>query len=461
MAKSWFPSWMAIVGLLLSVSPGSGFDLSYWAWQRSEPLSETEFSELAKQDVHTIYWHVGELENQSGNWKWKARYRFPGAGDRLDFVPVVRLVSRAVEPFAPPSMDALVAALTPIAKLTGDLQLDFDCPDRLLDDYSSALKKLHSVTTGRLSITALPHWSRADCLRRISENADELFPMLYDYEAEPVLPNDAPPQPLIFPDKMAKMLQDWSACQKAWQAGLPCFARLTVYDPQNRSRGQIRNWNWDEVVLNPAFVSTGPIQLGTALLRAKSATRIAHVQMQPRDQLTVRMPDRTVLANTMAKVKQTSAQGIVLFRLPDSSAASGWSLRQLGHLDAAPRLALTSSAANESLTLHNEGDGDLPPFLPIGEIMGARGYELEITFDAPALREVEPGEFAKLSATADTATGPRSVAIPFATTVSFSFSGLRAGQSLATGLIQLAPGMSFRHARWKVHNADETPKPFE
>jgi uncharacterized membrane protein YbaN (DUF454 family) len=66
MARSWFVSLMAIVGLLMSVLPGFAFDLSYWIWQRSEPLSESELSELAKQDVHTIYWHVGELEKKSG-----------------------------------------------------------------------------------------------------------------------------------------------------------------------------------------------------------------------------------------------------------------------------------------------------------------------------------------------------------------------------------------------------------
>jgi isopenicillin-N epimerase len=53
MARSWFVSLMAIVGLLMSVLPGFAFDLSYWVWQRSEPPSESELSELAKQDVHT------------------------------------------------------------------------------------------------------------------------------------------------------------------------------------------------------------------------------------------------------------------------------------------------------------------------------------------------------------------------------------------------------------------------
>jgi len=443
-------------------TPGTlGFDRSYWAWQRSDPLSEAEMSELAHQEVHTIYWHVGELENQSDQWNWKVRYRFPAPDTpTLRFVPVVRLVTREAEPLSTASTDALVAALAPTAKIAGDLQLDFDCPDRLLDHYCAALKKIHRVTSGRLSITALPHWSRPNSLRQIAGSADELFPMLYDYEAEPVLRSDAQPQALIDPARMAKMLREWSACPKPWHAGLPCFARLTVYDSNGKSRGQIRNWSWDEIVLNRALLLAGPVQLGTGLVRARSGIRIANTQLQAADQLAVRITDRSTLAQTIAALKETSAQGVVLFRLPDSSASSGWSLRQLGHLDASPRLSIAPSTTNKSLILRNEGDGDLPPIFSDSPD-GQRGYALEVAFDAPVLREVEPGDFVHVVTSAESAGRPHEVAVPFATAVSFPFPNLRAGQAMETGLIQLAPGASLRHARWRIRNADEIWKPVE
>jgi len=64
--------------------------------------------------------------------------------------------------------------------------------------------------------------------------------MLYDFEAEPILKNQSP-LPLIEPEKISKLLQSWRACPKTWRAGLPVFARLSVYDANQKLRGQIRN----------------------------------------------------------------------------------------------------------------------------------------------------------------------------------------------------------------------------
>jgi hypothetical protein len=358
-------------------------------------------------------------------------------------------------------MAALVVALTPVAQLTGDLQLDFDSPDRLLDGYAQALREIHKVVRGHLSITALPHWSRADLLGRVSANVDELFPMLYDYDAEPVLPNDRLPQPLLQPDRISKMLRDWSNCPKPWQAGLPCFARLTLYDGAGKSRGQIRNWNWDEVVLNPAlFASKRETAFGTTVLRAEAGARLANSKLQLDDQLVVKMTDRAALRDAMAATRGTSAQGVVLFRLPDPSSSSGWSLHQLGHLDAQPALHLTASPTNESLILRNDGDADLPPFLQSSS-SAPLGYVVEIKMESPVFREAEQGDFGRVSTSAQAPDGPRRAAVPFATQLSFSFSSLRAGESLSTGLIQLAPGATFRQARWRIRNADETWKTLE
>jgi hypothetical protein len=47
------------------------------------------------------------------------------------------------------------------------------------------------------------------------------------------------------------------------------------------------------------------------------------------------------------------------------------------------------------------------------------------------------------------------VAIPFATHLAYSFSQLRAKQSIKTGLIQLAPGASFHHVRYRFRNVNE------
>jgi len=429
----------------------SAHDVRYWVWQRDEPLSEQELTELAAQNVETIYWQAGELENIGKTWRWKARFNFPlsdAAGIR--FVPVVRLVSREHQPFSDASVAVMLASLSSVSAKHDELQLDYDAPDRLLADYAAALKRIHALVP-RLTIAALPHWSRADYLRLLEPIVDELLPMLYDFEAEPVL-KDQTPLPLISPDKISKLIENWHACRKPWRAGLPVFARLSLYDVNQRLRGQIRNWSWDELCFNRNFQMAKAVQFGASILRAIKATSIANTPIHPGEEVIAREVDRGALRDAISTAVRAGAQGIVFFRLPDSSASSGWSLRQLGHLDAGPHLILRKSNDSESLELSNIGDGDLEPHFARNE-QDAGGYTLEIDAATPIFREFQPGDFAS----ENTFAGEKRAKMPFATRLRLQFSALRAKENLRTGLIQLAPGADFRQTRYRILNSEATP----
>jgi len=234
------------IAVIASAIPLASFahDVRYWAWQRDDPLDEQELAELEAQKIDTIYWQAGELENTRETWHWKARFNFPSSNTaHIRFVPVVRLVSREQQPFSDGSITALLASLSSVSANHDELQLDYDAPDRLLADYAGALKRIHGLVS-RLAIAALPHWSRADYLKLLESNVDELLPMLYDFEAEPVLKNQSP-LPLISPEKMTKLNENWRACHKSRRAGLPVYAQLSVYDANQNLRGQMRNWNGD------------------------------------------------------------------------------------------------------------------------------------------------------------------------------------------------------------------------
>jgi hypothetical protein len=432
-------------------------DVRYWVWQRDDPLDERELVELAAQRVDTVYWQVGELENVGTTWRWRARFSFPTSdAARIRFVPVVRLVSRERQPFSDPSTAALLASLSAVTAKRDELQLDYDAPDRLLADYAAALKRIHNLVP-RLTIAALPHWSRVDYLRLLEANVDELLPMLYDFEAEPTLKNQSP-LPLISPEKISKLIESWRACRKPWRAGLPVFARLSVYDGSQKLRGQIRNWNWDEVCFNRSFHLVKGGQFGTTVLRAVTATAIANTAINPGDDLVVREVDRGALHDAISAALRAGAQSIVFFRLPDSSASSGWSLHQVGHLATEPRLVLLKPSDSETLELSNTGDGDLAPRFPTHD-KDEGGYALEIDAAAPIFREAERGDFASLAAFA----GDKPARVPFATRLRFQFAQLRAKENLRTGLIQLAPGADFRQTRYRTLNTGENPtwKPLE
>jgi hypothetical protein len=429
----------------------SAHDLRYWVWQRDDPLDEQELAELKAQKIDTIYWQAGELENVGETWRWKARFNFQSLNvAHIRLVPVVRLVSRERQPFSDASVTALLASLSAVGAKHDELQLDYDAPDRLLAEYARTLNRIHGLVP-RLTITALPHWSRADYLKLLEPNVDELLPMLYDFEAEPIL-KDQSPLPLISPEKISKLINAWRACRKPWRAGLPVFARLSVYDENQKLRGQIRNWNWDELCFNRNFQMANAGQFGVSILRATRSTSIANTPVHPGDELIVREVDRSALRDSIGAALRAGAHGIVFFRLPDSTASSGWSLHQLGHLESVPRLILRKPGDAEMLELFNASDGDLEPHFAANEA-NAGGYVLELETATPIFREAQRGDFASVDAFAD----EKPAQVPFATRVRFQFAQLRAKENLRTGLIQLAPGADFRQTRYRILNIEGAP----
>jgi hypothetical protein len=441
-------------GAVLFCSSASAFETSFWVWQRSEPLSDSERAELSAQGVRAIYWQAGELENAGEIWRWKQRFAVPQSrAGELTFVPIVRLESREKSPFSKTSLESLLGALSAVAKDAGELQLDYDAPDRLVPEYATALKKIHALVP-KLTITALPGWSRSPLLRLLENSVDELLPMLYDFEPDPTV-EGAAPRPLLDPEKLERLLGEWNECRIAWRAGLPSFARVTLFDPSGKLRGHIREWNWDDLCFNSSLATLRPTALGVTVLKATAATRVTNTPVKADQLLAVRWPDRAGLLRVLERLRKTSARGLVVFRLPDSTAPSGWSLRQLGHLEATPHLVLRKSATPSQVELVNESDGDLEPRLSSANSSGDldRGYALELDAPAAVFREAQEGDFWRVLGHADPDGARRAVAVPLATRLTFWFSHLRARQSLRTGLIQLAPGANLDQIRYRIRNA--------
>ena len=427
------------LAFLFTAPRAPAFETAYWAWQRNEPPNENDLAQLRAGGVRTLYWHVGDLENTGATWKWKSRIRLPALAG-FDIVPVVRLETHERAPFARESLSSLGKTLSAAAGESGKLQLDYDCPDRLLPDYARSLREIHQIVP-HLSSTALPGWIHQPALAELGQSVDELLPMFYDYEPDPVVPGAAP-VPVIVPDKLRSWLTAWNRCRTPWRVGLPNFARLTIYDPDGQPRGNLREWTWDAVTFNETLTIVRQGGLGVNLWRAKAATRVGNTRLNAGQLLAARWPDRPALAAAMTAAAQPSARGQVIFRLPDATAASGWSLRQLQHLEARPDFLLRWSRAAQQISLTNKGEGDTEP--------PSRGFVIEVEAGQPIFREADEGDFWTVRGEIEKQGAVRKVLIPLATRLSFSFSQLRAGETLRSGLIQLAPGSDLSHARYRT-----------
>jgi hypothetical protein len=217
-----------------------------------------------------------------------------------------------------------------------------------------------------------------------------------------------------------------------------------VFDAAGTSRGHVRTWSWDDICFNRALEIATPTNFGLTTLRAKQDTRVENAAVRAGQLVTTRLPDSAALSRAVASARKTSARGLVFFRFPDSTDPSGWSLRQLGHLDSAPQLSLKINPDNSTIEVINNSDADLA----FSAAAGARGYALQIEAPAAVFRDAAPGDFWRAAGDAE----GRAVTIPLATRLTFWFSHLRAREVLRTGAIRLAPAANFSEARWRILN---------
>jgi hypothetical protein len=448
--------WLFLILLSAAYGWAASFDRAYWVWHRTEALEPEEAAELTGQKVATLYWNVGELENRGEQWIWKNPPPYlkevaPG----FHVVPVVRLTSGEREPFAEKSLASLERKVLKAAR-AGEVQIDFDCPDRLIGAYAAALVEIRHVVP-HLSITALAHWPHLPEFPALARSVEEIAPMFYDLQPDPTgVSIDAPPPPLLDPERLATTLHDWSACPIPWRAGLPTFARLTVFDPTGLSRGQIPNWSWDDFCFHKNLHTLGPTRLGVTLLQADADIRVAGTPVARDEIVASRFVDHSALARAFDQARDAGARGAIYFRLADGSDPAGWSTADLDDVSAAhvPNLILRV-LGGESFELVNDSDCDLAPRLAGGKSDRDRGYALEIDAPAPLFREALAGDFWRVTSHANPdSPKPVPVAVPLATRVTYWFSHLPARSRLQSGLLQFAPGATLSPIRYRVLNCE-------
>ncbi len=492
--RSFFaaPVWGTLGSCLLlgltSAAGGAtaGQERSFWVWNRAESLTPAERDALQAAGVGRLYWQVGELELHGSDLALRCTALLPpvgAAGPAPEVIPVVRVSTsiRSPEQF---SGEALGRALQPVAGAAPghELQLDFDCPDRLLPVYAERLRTARAVAgIGRLTITALAGWANAAASEALWPAVDAVFPMLYDVETDPApaaeagsdrpgAPSACQPRPLLDLGVLDAELRSWQRCPIPWFAGLPVFSRITLYEPSGRSRGHPRRWDWEDLVFNPALLLDRTPANGTTVLRATRPTTVADSPVPTGGYVAVRAAELTALRGSIGAAAAAGARGVVFFRLPEPSGPEpvtdgGWSLAQLLALlkpppeDAAPRLQLRhASAGTDRWILQNSSDADLPP--RFGAAARGYGLEMELAGGAAGWRDALPGDFVRVNAhvlTGSPGAGikPVAVPIPLARRLTFWFAELPAHGTLTTGLVQLAPDIDPANVRFRLPAADQ------
>jgi hypothetical protein len=414
---------------------------AYWVWHRSSPLAERELQDLRRAGTKMLGWQVAEMGWEGGRWQVVRVSAWQPEGEGLEVFPVVRIkpgVEFLSERRAARELAGWLREWAGGSGLPGQVQLDFDCPARLLPAYAGFLRDFRLELGGvGLSVTALASWIGQPGFGKVAGQVDWIAPMFYDLEIDEA--------PAVVEGRFRPMVDGvewvrrWRSCRVPWRAGLPNFERVSVFSAAGELRGHLRGWSHDAVFFQPDLVAD-QIQAGVTLFRAQRELELSGTRVSPEDLVVHRMPDGVALREMEEAARESGARGVVYFALPGPGLQAAYSPRHLAAAEGTPVLRL-ELLPDGAVVLRNLGERDLPA--------RAGGWELHLAGErAGAFRSAGPGGFVRLSmADGSPAEG--------AVELRLHFSRLPAGTAVESGPLVENPA----RLRWRVAGLDEVWMP--
>lgn len=421
---------------------------AFWIWHRSSALSDREIASVEKSGGGLLYRQIAEFGWRDGAWSPRP---LGTAGVLNDAIPVVRLDPGPAMMERPDAAASLSKWLRHYfdGKVPSSLQLDYDCPVRLLPRYGSFVSDLRShLGLEKISVTALASWIDSPAFPRFADSADELVPMFYDLTMDP--PGDVVAGkfvPMTGTDTVQR-IERWKKCRRPWRAGLPNFERLTLFKADGTLLGHLRQWS-PEALADAPFLNPIPGVGGGAAYRADRPISLQGTAVEKGQLLVWRAPADEELKRLISASFTSGASGIVWFALPGPGLRASRSPRHLESLaeGESPLPAIKARRDSEGrIILRNEGPGDLV-MKPGGEM-----HRLDLESDQPGSFSLAgPGDFYRTSL-------PEGglVSINFSRKMVIHFSGLRVDEEIASepGLV---PVKDHQELRWSLDASPSQP----
>ena len=417
----------------------------FWVWHRSSRLEEKE--RAAVPTGGRLYRQIAEFGWRDGVWSPR-----PVAEPKNlleNEIPVVR-----IDPG--PAFLERADAVAMLAKwlrhhfqdkVPTSLQLDHDCPVRLLPRYAAFLRELRGeLGLKEISITALAGWIDSPAFQQLGEAVDELLPMFYDLTVDPpqeIVTGKA--KPMAGPEAAAWIAR-WKSCRTPWRAGLANFERLTLFEADGKLTGHLKQWE-PESIARADFLETLPQFSGGTGYRISRAAILHGTRLEASQVLVWRAPDDESLRALITAAFDAGARGVVWFALPGPGLRAAHSPSHLAALARGenPKHGVHAKLESDGrIVLRNDGPGDLS-LAP-----GAPLHRLALTSDeAGTFTTAGPGEFIEVSAP---------LPAKFSRKIVLSFPRLLVGGEIASesGLI---PARGGRELQWSLDDSSPAPLP--
>lgn len=224
-------------------TPLPPLEVGLWYWHEPFHIPPAEAAQWRALGVTQIFVHAGEFHWEKGKAGLILPQRWETAPAEMKLHLVFRFDASLIRNFSTLDLAALTASLqegiqsernqaTKTGAQVVGVQLDFDCPTRLLPRYAELLKRLRAVLPPKtvLSATALPTWYTGDSIRSLEGVAaavDFLAPQYY----EGVIPEHLDRFATISRLSMAEHgMQAAGRLGYPFYVGIPAYGHALLYD---------------------------------------------------------------------------------------------------------------------------------------------------------------------------------------------------------------------------------------
>ena len=231
-------------------APSPKLGLSMWFWHSPFQLQPDETSALKRMGIRHLFVRVSTLSMSTDGPVGTLPQQWPKGGQSFDLDLVVPFDRGVIRHFEDTPTEKLAKAILiefganrKAAEAAGHrvrgLQIDFDCPTRLLPRYARMLREIREgLAMGqRLSIAALATWLTAAAYREVLEPLDFHVPQFYEGEMPKRLEDF---KPVANQRSLEAGIRKAEALGKPYWIGLPAYGHALMFDPKGNLVGTLR-----------------------------------------------------------------------------------------------------------------------------------------------------------------------------------------------------------------------------
>lgn len=503
------PLWKPLVGLLailavagfLFLKPTTKrpsdqpFELGVWYWHSPLSLTVEEASNLKSRGIDRLFVRAGTFSNDGKNAKLVIPQTYRGAPEvethlvfnfDAGFVRHfedfdLKLISKQIAT----QIDNQILRVQKLGIQPVGIQLDLDCPTRLLPLYAELVKIVRGAVPGKLqwSTTGLMSWLGTSGVETLSAELDFIVPQAYEGVTGRTLDEI---RPVSDPEYLKSVLPKAEKLRCPYFIGVPAYGHGFLFDAKDRLVDIYQNIGPSEVMIHPSFKFQEAYptnRLGTPAKGVEDSVgeqiiTLKAIRPSPDGRgldhtLAFTVPAPEVLQKAMAVVRENAGpkcRGMIIYRYPEPKStltlSSDGFLATVAGEKLEPRLEVSTDSIQDNFDLIEGGtkaeNAPTDFFItisnpsPVATFVSPDAVQLLIEFNRKGvegvrLRDFEGVEFGNVGANGEFHSSPKAQANAVRLTKSY----LGSKQRASAGPIRLfESGAQIKQFRWIIRNAN-------